>query len=641
VRDAAAAGRWLAGLGLRDPEQARRDLRDLGRLGLPAAPLSRLLSGGPLRDALREAPDPGLALTGLERYLAAHPDRAGAVERLAGDPEAVRTLVGLGGSSRHLGEQLVREPALLDWLRARPGPRDRDAMVAELADRLDREAADDVAAARAVLRRYKARELARIALDDVRGTATLEETTGSLSALADACLEAAYRVARREAVARHGAPRDAFGRPVGFAVLALGKLGGGELNYSSDIDLIYVYEAEGRTDGPAAATNADHFARLGGTLARLLSDHTEDGQAYRVDLRLRPEGAQGALSRSRAATLAYYGTTARTWERQALLKARPVAGDRALGAALLAELAPVVHGRPLGASAIGDILLAKRRIEARAVAVSSSSSAAGGPGEFDVKAGVGGIRDVEFLVQFLQLLHGAGRPELRAGGTLAALDALAGAGAILPAEREALVAGYRFLRRVEHHVQAMFDLQTHRLPRDLEAQRVLAIRMGFAPASGWEDRDGPAQRFREALRLHARRVRSVYDRLLGEAFRASGTTASVDPVVDAVLGGGPADAIARRLAAGGFRQPAPLASRLAALAALAMPLRARHALATVLPRLVAQAARQDDPDAALEAILRVLAARRHPDRLWDRLRDRPRALCQWGARAMRDGGAPG
>jgi glutamate-ammonia-ligase adenylyltransferase len=638
VSDPDAAGRWLAGLGLRDREQAWRDLRDLGRLGLPAGPLSRLLAG-PLPEALRAAPDPGLALTGLERYLAAHPDRPAALERLASDPEAVRTLVGLCGSSRHLGEQLVRDPALLDWLGARPGPRDRDALTAELVGRLDRDAGDDLAAARAVLRRFKTRELLRIALDDALDAAPLESTVAALSALADACLEASYRAARREAVARHGEPRDVLGRPVGFAVLALGKLGGGELNYSSDIDLIYVYEAEGRTLGPQAVVNADFFARLGGTLARLLSDHTEDGQAYRVDLRLRPDGAQGALARSRAATLDYYRATARTWERQALLKARPVAGDLALGAGLLAELAPHVHGRPLDAAAIADILLAKRRIEARAAA---------GAGEFDVKVGVGGIRDVEFLVQFLQLLHGAGRPELRAGGTLAALAALEAAGALRPDERADLDAGYRFLRRVEHHVQAMFDLQTHRLPRDAEAQRVLAIRMGFAPASAWEDRAGPGQRFREALRQHARRVRAVYDRLLGEAFRAPGTTASADPLVDAVLGGGAGAGegpVVRRLAEHGFKEPEALAAALATLAAGVAGPRGRHALAAVVPRLVAGAARAGDPDAALAAIVRAARAEARPDRLWDRLRDRPRALGQWAERAAGrasiEGEAPG
>ena len=179
-------------------------------------------------------------------------------------------------------------------------------------------------------------------------------------------------------------------------ILALNKLGGDELNYSSDIDLIFLYDVEGQTQGPRVVSNAEYFTRLGGELVRLLSDHTSLGVAYRVDMRLRPEGDQGPLARSFAGTLGYYETSGRTWERQAMIKCRAIAGDLSLGADFLTAIRPFVYRRYLSGSEIGEIKAMKRRIEQRTVKEGTS--------EVEVKTGGGGIRDVEFVVQFLQLL---------------------------------------------------------------------------------------------------------------------------------------------------------------------------------------------------------------------------------------------
>ena len=275
------------------------------------------------------------------------------------------------------------------------------------------------------MRRFRRRETLRVGYNDIVRGLPLELITLDLSHMADACVEAAYRLARRRAEARHGVPRGRDASPARFVVLGLGKLGGEELNYSSDIDLIFLYDDEGQTDGPRAVSNAEFFARMGGDLVRLLADHSSLGQAYRVDMRLRPEGDQGALARSLAATLGYYETTGRTWERQALIKCRPVAGDLDLGREFLDAIEPFVYRRYLGGAEIGEIKALKRRIEERTVSAGTS--------EVEVKTGHGGIRDVEFVVQFLQLLHGGEYPEVRHANTLIAISRLEQVGCLTAA----------------------------------------------------------------------------------------------------------------------------------------------------------------------------------------------------------------
>ena len=354
--------------------------------------------------------------------------------------------------------------------------RARETLIDDLWSEL--QSAGDDQASRLTLRRFRLREYLRIGYNDIVRDVPLEVTTLDLSHLADACVEAAYRLARARAIARHGEPRTANDRAARFAVLALGKLGGEELNYSSDIDLIFLYDAEGRASGEKGLSNSEFFARMGGEIVRLLSDHTSLGQAYRVDMRLRPEGDQGPLARSLAATLGYYETSGRTWERQALIKCRPIAGDIELGRDFLAAIAPFVYRRYLSAAEIGEIKAMKRRIEQRTVSA--------GTDEVEVKTGRGGIRDVEFVVQFLQLLHGGGAIEVRHQTTLVAIERLENAGCLTAEERGVMEDTYRFLRRLEHRLQTMFDRQTHQMPRDFEERRVLAIRMGYPPASPWE-----------------------------------------------------------------------------------------------------------------------------------------------------------
>ena len=247
---------------------------------------------------------------------------------------------------------------------------------------------------------------------------------------------------------------------------------------------------------------------------------------YRVDMRLRPDGEQGALVRSLDATLGYYETRGRTWERQALIKCRPVAGDLALGQTFLEAITPFVYRRYLGAAEIAEIKALKRRIEQRTVTA--------GTAEIEVKTGHGGIRDVEFVVQFLQLLHGGEYPDVRHANTLQAIARLEDVGCLTAEERHIMDDTYRFLRRVEHRLQILFDRQTHEMPRDLEALRTLALRMGYAPASPWEERTGPTTRFVNDYRGKTELNRRILNHLLHDAFSGdAGTT--VDPIVDLVL----------------------------------------------------------------------------------------------------------
>jgi glutamate-ammonia-ligase adenylyltransferase len=606
---------WLAGLGLRDPERAARDLRDLARRGLPADAMARVL--GTLLDLLPRSPDAGMALTNFERFLAAHPEPAGAVARLADDPRAMEVLVQVLGTSQHFSEQIIRDPALFDWLRQRPARRDRWELVEDVAGEVRR--ADDP---RAALRRFKAREMLRIGYDDIVRGVPLETTALDLSHLAEACVEAAYRLARRRAAEKHGDALGPDGPPARFVVLALGKLGGAELNYSSDIDLIFLYDEEGQTRGPRPVSHAEFFARVGAEIVRLLSDSTPLGQAYRVDMRLRPDGDQGPLARSLAATLGYYETTGRTWERQALIKCRPIAGDLDLGATFAAVIAPFVYRRYLTAAEIAEIQAMKRRIELR--------TASAGEDEVEVKTGRGGIRDVEFVVQFLQLLHGGEYPEVRSVNTLAALAKLERVGCLTVEERTVMEETYRFLRRVEHRLQTMFDLQTHRMPREAEARRTLAIRLGYPPANPWEDSAGPSQRFFSDYRVKTDRNREILNHLLHDAFHDDEGLAP-DPVVDLVFDPEPRpEAIDAILGVYPFRDRETAYKNVLALAReeheFLSPARCRHFFAAIAPRLLQAIGRTPDPDLTLNNLEKVSASLGAKAILWELFNFLPQTL---------------
>jgi glutamate-ammonia-ligase adenylyltransferase len=359
------------------------------------------------------------------------------------------------------------------------------------------------------LARFRRRELLRVYLHDIRRATTLVETTEELSNLADAALVHALSLARQELENLYGAPQctDERGRrkTAEVTIVALGKLGSRELNYSSDIDLLFLYSDDGETSGAGergAATNREFFCRLAERVARIVGGSAGGGgAAYRVDLRLRPHGRDGALAVSLAEALRYYRTTAHAWELQVLIRSRAAAGSQALFARFGDGVrASVYRTEQTVAQALADVRLAKQKIDR------FHSEASRG---FNVKLGRGGIREIEFVAQALQLAHGGRDAWLQAPHTLISLGRLADRGLITERERSELSDAYDFLRTVEHRLQMEHGLQTHTVPEDETRRRLLARRMYFAPPRALEDFDEALARHTDAVARAFRRVFEV------------------------------------------------------------------------------------------------------------------------------------
>lgn len=606
------AERWLGWLGCADPARTRRDLRDLLSRGGLVHEWNQVLRH--LHELLPSCPDPGMVLRNFDRYLATHPRPSAQLAMFLLDHRSTEVVVRLFGHSQFFSELIIRDPELVTWLRGQPPALDWISWVEQLGELLKAETTE--AGWLAVVRRFRRREMLRIVYNDIVLDSPLESITLDLSQLADACVEAVLRLAHRELSAQLGIPRDReTAAEARYVVLALGKLGGQELNYSSDIDLMCLYDAEGMTDGPRPISNREYFARLSARIVRLLSDHTPLGVAYRVDMRLRPEGERGPLAHSLNSALGYYDTSGRTWERQALIKCRPAAGDLELGEQFLEGIRPFVYRRFLTAGEISEIRSMKRRIEQR--------TQSAGTTDLEVKTGHGGIRDVEFVVQFLQLLNGAVEPSVRQPNTLRALNTLEQVGCLTSLERRTMEETYRFLRRIEHRLQTMFDRQIHQLPRAAEELRNLAIRMGYLPLSPWEDRAGPAQRFLADYRDRTDKNRAILNHLLHDAFRSDTPDASLaDPIVDLVLDPAPGpELIQAVLSRYPFRDHARAHTNLMALAKEDIPflsqLRCRHFLASIAPRLLGAIAQTADPDMTLTNLEKVSASLGAKAVLWE------------------------
>ena len=347
-----------------------------------------------------------------------------------------------------------------------------------------------------LLRRYRHRQLLRLALLELR-EADVRDTAASLADLAACAFDAAVRHHRAALIAQVGRPEP----ECAAVVIGMGKLGGRELNYSSDVDVIYFYEHD---QGGAGDLSMHEFhVRLFERVTASLSRITEHGMVFRVDLDLRPEGRQGALANSLASAERYYETWGRNWERAAWVRARPVAGDLELGERVLAMLRPFVYRRTFDLAAIEEILALKSQIDAELRSKSRLPSRTG----LDVKLGRGGIREIEFFVQALQLVHGGRDPRLRMTNTLDALQALEAAGIITHRTRELLGDAYMFLRKVEHRVQLVEEQQTHTLPQNSEALGHLARSLRF---SNPDD-------LLQALRQHMGAAKEVFDGLIGHA----------------------------------------------------------------------------------------------------------------------------
>jgi glutamate-ammonia-ligase adenylyltransferase len=401
------------------------------------------------------------------------------------------------------------------------------------------------------LARFKRREYLRIMLRDVLGLATLAETTLELSDLADLLLARALRIADQKFVDSHGTPQasgpDGRQRPVELVILSLGKLGGQELNYSSDIDLMFLYAADGETSGgtSGAITNSEFFVRLAQSVLKLVTEATPEGAVFRVDLRLRPQGGEGDLAVSLPAALDYYRNRAREWELQMLLKARCSAGDHAAARAFLGEVQPLIYRRELHLPMLEAVLNARREITRSLVRAESRrlTPAAGprrkalatsgeleGAAAWNVKLSPGGIRDIEFLTQCLQRLFGGSDSWLRTASTMVAMQRLHDKGHLSGRDFYRLANAYQFLRKVEHRLQLRDGLQRHTLPEPPAALDRLARRSGLESAGG----RSAGEILLDTIRQHFEGVRKIYERLLSQRFTPetapqSSSGASSDP----------------------------------------------------------------------------------------------------------------
>ena len=460
--------------------------------------------------------------------------------------DQIRVVVALLSGSQALGNLLVANP---DWLSVLDieqlkFPRRAEGFRHEVKSWLKPKLEErDYAGALAELRRFKQREMLRIAARDLARLGNVVEITREISDLADVCLDAVWRVCRQQFTGRFGQPfhQDAEGnwQRTEFCVLGLGKLGGQELNYSSDVDVLFLHGEEGEVfkESPVkkkaqrgTMSNRQFFNKLAEAFIAEVSRVTPDGMLFRIDLRLRPEGDAGPLCRSLESHENYYTEWGQTWERMMLIKARGVAGDEGLAAEFLEMIQPFRFPPSLSADVLREVAAVKDRIENEVVGADEL--------ERNVKLGRGGIREIEFIAQSLQILHAGKLPFLQTAQTLPCLAKLAQYKLLAEAEAQQLDAAYRFLRDVEHRLQMEENRQTHTIPADRPAQLRLARLMGFK--SGAE--------FEAARQLHTGNVRRVYDRLLKAELPQA--PAGLPPEFD-----GAEEEWKRLLAAHSFRDP--------------------------------------------------------------------------------------
>ena len=555
------------------------------------------------------APDADMARANWEQ-LSTWPETATAVASLpAADLISFFRLI---GSSPSLTRALLVAgptwPALLQQALA-GGTKSAAAHVDELAASAD----VDWAGFATALRRHRQREYLRIGANDLSGRFSVDVTMAELSALADAAFEASYRWGRRRVENEYGelctGDEPTSGVP-GFVVIGMGKLGGAELNYSSDVDVLYLYESDaGETSGGPRGrlTAREFFFRIAELITRALHEVTEAGFVFRVDLRLRPDGINGPIANSLGGALLYYESWGQTWERTAMLKARAVAGDRRLGERFLAEIRPFVYRRYLDYTTVADMKAMKGRMEAE-----MGTKARRG----NVKLGPGGIREIEFVTQVLQLIHGGRDDRLRERSTIAALQRLVAGGYLVAPEGDALITAYRFLRDVEHKIQIVHERQTHAISTDTREQETLARRLLLSnPAALWEAVD----------RLTAD-VRRAFDQLFYEPtaeVRRSGAPAAVELFEQL----DDHDGSVERLRALGFAEPEDCWRDLLLLrdgprSAPARP-RRRQALLELAPALLNAIVQSANPDQAVRLLTTYLSATGARTSLLALLRENP------------------
>lgn len=450
---------------------------------------------------IKDLPDAESARRFYEQLSEKFPTQVQKLDKKEGLLSDVLTLTAF---SPLLASTLLQNPNYISWLN-----RQRDSAKVRVKDEILESLArftltNSQIEPNVLLARFRRRELLRIYLQDIRNLDTIAEITEEISNLADAILEYALRLARQELDNRYGAPLeiDEKGRAkqARFSIVALGKLGSKELNYASDVDLLFLYSADGKTSGQGsrgAVTNREYFIKLSEYIVKLVGAQTGEGAAYRVDLRLRPHGRVGALAISLGETIDYYRKSARVWERQVLIRSRSSAGDAEIFREFFAAVENSVFSKDETVeNALRNVRLSKEQINFEKISDKG----------FDVKIGKGGIREIEFIAQALQLAYGGRDEWLRASHTLISLSRLADRKLLSETELTELSDAYAFLRRLEHRLQMENGLQTHLVPENSEKRALLARRMKCANLN----------RFNRELENHSENVNRIFTRVFGE-----------------------------------------------------------------------------------------------------------------------------
>lgn len=548
------ARRFLWAAGFAHPDRADRGIQRIADLAGDRLRFAELAPR--LLEQLGAAADPDAAIVQLERFYETVSSPLNLTSFLLEDEAAAELLIGVLGASPYLSQILLRNPECLYWLRSGNRIEKRPPEGYFLAEASHALAFERTETALDSLRRLRRRESLRIAAQDLLGISDLRSTVEQISDLADAVLQTVFRLLYQEPDGK------------GFAVFGMGKLGGRELNFSSDVDLIYVYD-----DGRDAAKMV-RFARA---YTRALSEFTGEGSLYRVDLRLRPMGRGGEIAYPLGAFGRYYETGGDTFDRLALIKCRQAAGDEDLGRRFFELVEDFVFRKYLDEAAVEEIRWLKKRTDAKVAKRGESGR--------DVKLGLGGIREIEFFVQAFQILYGGRRPEIRTPNTLRGLDRLVDAGFIGPGDYRKLRGAYVFFRNLEHRLQLVHDQQTQTLPRAHPELERVARRMGFAGDSG-------LARFRRELAERSGQVRKIFSSLFANGGKGGVRDLVLNPAIDAQeahrllsrLGAVNEDAVYR-----GLRQlqDAPAFPH--------SPTRLRNLLANLLPGLLDQVKPLSDP----------------------------------------------
>ena len=544
-----------------------------------------------------------MALNNLETFVSSQPE--GFNEKGLFKNENLRAICTLFGGSSFLTNIVIRRPDLLEWLIVQDNLSVSSSLsekTEELRKRLC--GVEDMTSLQEILRHFKAREYLRIGLRDLMGLADLVEVMAEISDLASACLQGTYEASSSILKKEYGRPlytdEEDMEKEADFVILGMGKFGGRELNFSSDIDLIFLYRSDkGETSGTEGGKNRvplhQYFIKLGKMIIKAMNEVTKDGFVFRVDMDLRPEGQSGDLACSLRSAEIYYESWGQTWERSAMLKARPVAGNTSLGEEFLKTVRPFMYRKFLDFTAIEEIRAMKNKIDASIARDDQLLT--------NLKLGTGGIREIEFFIQALQLINAGKVESLREKNSLSALKKLQAAKLISDEEEKKLGEAYTFLRTVEHRIQIFQERQTHTLPSDKGELKKLAARVGYG--------ENPLERFMNDHRRHTKNVKEIYSSLFHEAANKleEGKSPEIIELMEGVLSD---EEAMERLSAYGFKDA------LAALKNLSLlwngpPFahfteKNRSVLRRVAPLIFEEIVASPEPDMALNTFEKFISA---------------------------------